>query len=362
MTHIPLFKVFMPPEVMTPLKATLQSGFLTQGPQVKEFEKQLRRFLSADSLVTVNSATSALHLALRLIGIGPGDEVLTTALTCTATNWPILLSGADLKWCDVDLDSCNISPQSIKENITDKTKAIMVVHWGGYPCDLDEIRAVAGDIPIIEDCAHAFGAMYKKKMIGTHGNYAAFSFQAIKHLTTGDGGCLTMPSEELERAKLLRWYGIDREARSAFRCEGDITEVGDKLHMNDLNATIGIEQMKHIDSLLDKHQFNALFYNKRLASLDGVTLLQQKTDRESASWLYTMRVSSRDEFMKKMEELGISTSRVHERNDKHSCVAQYKTELPNVDALTQDMVCIPVGWWVTKEEREYIVECIKNGW
>jgi dTDP-4-amino-4,6-dideoxygalactose transaminase len=361
--NIPLFKVFMPESVIEPLREVLLSGFLTQGPRVDVFENQLRSKLKVDSLVTVNSGTSAIHLALRLIGIGPGDEVLTSPLTCTATNWPILLSGADIKWCDAEKQTCNIDPADVERKISEKTSAIIAVHWGGYPCNLDSLKDIADSygIPIIEDCAHSFGGSYKEVPIGASGNYCAFSFQAIKHLTTVDGGCLTFPRDKLERAKLLRWYGIDREgSRTDFRCENDIPEIGDKLHMNDVAATIGIEQLKYVDSIVSSHKDNAQFYFKELSDIDGISLPENKYD--GAFWLFTIRVSRRDDFLRAMKDKGISTSKVHERNDKHSCVAKYKTSLPSIDFLAENMVCIPVGWWVTSEDRQYIVDCIKEGW
>lgn len=360
---IPLFKVFIPQSVIKPLEDTLLSGFIGQGPKVEEFEKKLSEFLENSHLVTVNTGTSGIHLALRLIGIKSGDEVLTTPLTCTATNWPLVLAGANIKWVDVGLDTCNIDPEDIKRKISDKTKAIVVVHWGGYPCDIDKIKEIASNIPVIEDCAHAFGSEYNSHKVGTSGNYCMFSFQAIKHLTTIDGGCLVVPFFQLERARLLRWYGIPRNSkgRSDFRCELDVVEAGDKLHMNDVTATIGLEQMKHVESIIDRHRCNASFYSQVLQNLPGITLLENK--QKSAYWLYTIRVEDRDGFMRYMKDKGIITSRVHERNDKHTCVREFRSDsLPNVDLLVQDMVCIPVGWWVTNEDREYIVDCIKRGW
>ena len=361
MRSIPLFKVYMPSTVIVSLEKTLMSGFIGQGPRVEDFEKELKQWLGYKYLATVNTGTSALHLALRLLKIGVGDEVISTPLTCTATNWPVLLSGADLVWADVNRSDCNISVSDIKAKVTSRTKAILVVHWGGYACDLDELAELG--IPIIEDCAHSFGAEYSGKKIGTSGNLCAFSFQAIKTFTTIDGGMLTMAKQHLKRAKLLRWYGIDREDnRKDFRCENDIAEYGDKLHMNDIAAVIGSHQLLHVDRLLRTQRENAHFYNQHLKDLSGVTLLQQESNRNSSYWLYTILVDNQKDFIRYMSEQGVSCSRVHERNDIHSCVKQYKVDLPNVDYLTKSMVCIPVGWWVTTEDREYILECMRRGW
>lgn len=372
----------MSPDVLAPLTEVLFSGYIGQGSKVDEFEALLREQLGVPHAVTVNSGTSGLHLALRLCqkrkdsapseGWEPGDEVLTTPLTCTATNWAILANNLRLKWADIDPSTGNVDPQSLAERLSPTTKAIMVVHWGGYPCDLDALRQVQ-DLcrdrygftpPIIEDCAHAWGSTYNGRAIGSHGNLSVFSFQAIKSLTTGDGGLLTTTDPEMDRrARLLRWYGLDRTSNTDFRCEQDVAEWGYKFHMNDINATLGIGNLPHIAPLLQVQQENAAFYDRELRDVPGVMLTQQDRGKsESSYWLYTLRVERRDGFMQRMEERGISVSRVHDRNDKHSCIREFRASLPATDAFCADMICIPVGWWVTPSERQYIVDQIKAGW
>ena len=165
-----------------------------------------------------------------------------------------------------------------------------------------------------------------------------------------------------ERAKLLRWYGIDRnpKGRTDFRCEADIEEWGFKFHMNDVCAAVGMENFKSIDVIIAKHKENALYYDLKLQNVEGVTLLKREKGFESAFWIYTLKVDDRPSFYKYMEECNITVSQVHERNDKHSCMAEFKTELPNLDKTIGNVVSIPVGWWVTEEEREYIVDCIRK--
>ena len=262
--------------------------------------------------------------------------------------------------------------EDLERKITKKTKVIFVVHWGGYPVDLDKLDEIVrktekkfGFKPmIIEDCAHAMGSTYNNKPIGSHGNWCTFSFQAIKHITTGDGGILITPDREsYERSKLLRWYGIDRESnKKDFRCEEDIKEWGFKFHMNDIAATIGIENFKHLDSIVKKHRDNADFYDKELKDVDKVTLLERKYNHKSSFWIYSMLVDHKDEFMNHMKECGIMVSQVHERNDINSCVKEFETHLPTLDRITPQLISIPVGWWVTKKDRQYIVDCIKKGW
>lgn len=363
---IPLFKVFIPESVMEPLRATLMSGFIGQGPKVDEFEKALAGRLGTPRVLTVNSATSGVTLALRLAGVERGDEVITTPLTCTATNWPILALGAAPVWADVDEETANLDPATIEALVTPRTKAIMVVHWGGDPADMDAIWAIAKrhDLKVIEDAAHAFGSTYRGRHIGTQSDFAVFSFQAIKHMTTVDGGLVVAGSQpDCDRGRLLRWYGIDRQGpRSDFRCESDIAEWGWKFHMNDVAATIGLEQLKYVDANIARNQANAAFYGRELQSVPGITLMKTVNDRTSASWIYTMKVENREGFIAKLKERGVVASRVHERNDIHTTVAQFRRLLPQMDRLAKTMICIPVGWWVTDEDREMIVETIREGW
>jgi dTDP-4-amino-4,6-dideoxygalactose transaminase len=368
---IPLFKVAMSQD-RTLLDKTLSSGFIGQGPRVDEFESLLADRFNNDNVVTVNSATSGLQLAIHIMAGDRGNNIVTTPLTCTATNFPILANTFDIKWADVDPRTCNIDINDAARKIDNATSAVMVVHWGGYPVDLDALKKVVDEkskefgnkIVIIEDCAHAFGSTYKGLPLGKHGNAAVFSFQAIKHLTTGDGGAIVFPNvEDAKRAKLLRWYGIDREGtRSDFRCEADIPEWGWKYHMNDINASIGIANLEIIDTVIDGHKKNAAYYDENLSSIDGLALLERKEDRESSSWLYTMYVDRRDDFTRKMNDAGIMVSRVHERNDLHSCVSDFRVPLPQLDEISKKMICIPVGWWVIDSDREYIVNTIKSGW
>tara|TARA_B100001063_G_scaffold30352_1_gene23323 strand:- start:9019 stop:10200 length:1182 start_codon:yes stop_codon:yes gene_type:complete len=393
MKQIPLFKVYMSKKASKDASKVINSSFIGQGPVVEKFEEALRNRFRQEYIVTTNSATSAEHLAIRMLqnpdknkeiyewgyvennwpGIQNGDEALCTSLTCTATNFPVLANGMKIKWVDVDPNNLNMDLDDLERKLSPTTKIIYVVHWGGYPIDLDRIKQIQdkcyklyGFIPaVIEDCAHSFGSKYKGKPIGSHGNFATFSFQAIKHLTSVDGGILICPHEKLyKRAKILRWYGIDRDDnRKDFRCEADIPEWGYKFHMNDVNASIGLANLKEVDeNVIAKHKANGHYYNEQLKDVDGVTLLENKKEHDSAYWIYTIKVERQDDFMAKMQEKGIMVSRVHERNDKHSCVQEFKSALPNLDKIVKEMICIPVGWWVTKEQREYIVESIKKGW
>jgi dTDP-4-amino-4,6-dideoxygalactose transaminase len=378
--QIPLFKVFMSENAGPEVTKILNSGYIGQGEKVEEFESNLRDFFNRDYIVTLNAGTSGLHMALNLLknkngkwpGFEDGDEVLATSLTCTASNFPILANNLKIKWVDIDPTTLNMDLDDLARKISPKTKAIMLVHWGGYPNDLDRIKEIQNKCfelygfkpAVIEDGAHSFGSKYKGKYLGNHGNIVMYSLQAIKHITSIDGGLLVLPHKELyDRAKLQRWYGIDRNSnRKDFRCEADIEEWGFKFHMNDVCATVGIENLKFSDKIIGTHQSNAKFYDQNLQGIDGLTTLTRHDGHESAFWIYSMLVDDRDGFYKWMKECNIVVSQVHERNDKHTCVSEYRSPLPTLDKTIGKVVSIPVGWWVTEEQREYIADCIKKGW
>jgi len=360
--NIPLFKVFMPESIFEPLRKVLLSGYIGEGPRVEEFERQLGPWFGNNNVLTVNNGTSALQLALRLANVGYGDEVVSTAMTCSATNEPILALGAKIIWADIDPWTANIDPEDVARKITPKTKAIMCVHWGGYPCELDELNAIAAEhgIKLIEDACHAFGSTYHGKPLGSHSDFACFSFQAIKHMTTVDGGALVCKSEsDCERGRLLRWYGIDRKCkRKDLRCEADIAEYGYKFHMNDVTAAIGLEQLKYVAETIEKHRANAARYDEAFRGLDTVRPLKYKNDRRSVYWLYTMRVKDPQKFMEHMKKAGITASQVHARNDMHTMFRDFRAVLPGVDEFTSEQVSIPVGWWLTDEDLTGIINAV----
>jgi dTDP-glucose 4,6-dehydratase len=385
--NIPLFKVFMaPPEELDgPLLKVIHSGKVTQGPKVEEFEAALREYFSHQHVLTLNSATSGLHLALHLLqkadgpnwpGLQPEvDEVLTCPLTCTATNWPILANRLRIKWVDADPKTSNMCLDDLEAKLSPTTKVIMIVHWGGVPANLDRIARIQqtcfqkfGFIPhVIEDCAHSMGAEHQGRKLGTHGNICVFSLQAIKHLTAVDGGLILLPNAELHRrARLLRWFGIDRERRSGggdLRMEPDIAEFGFKFHMNDVNATIGLANLRHMPRIIDACRTNAAYYDTHLKGCRGVVLMPPpKPGTAPAYWLYTLRLTDgrRGAFMEHMASKGITVSAVHQRNDVHSCVARFSSLLPKLNTLAEEIVCLPVGWWLGEAECERVVSAVRE--
>ena len=372
----------MSEDVIKPLNEVVMSGFITQGPKVEEFEKALQTYFDYPYILTLNSATSGLTMAIRMIkdqlGLGDDAEVLSCPLTCMATNLPIVANGLKIKWVDVDPDTCNISLDDLEKKLSPTTRIIQLVHWGGVPVDMHSLNDILdrcedrlGFRPVVvEDCAHSFGAEYDGQLVGTMGNYAVFSLQAIKHLTTGDGGLIFLPDEEAyNKAKLLRWYGIDRDKRNYnrkdLRLESDVAEWGYKYHMNDINATIGLHNLPHIPGNLEKIRDRAWQWSQALLSkeFDGfVELFDKPSFVNAAHWLYTIKIKGgrKLEFIEFMKERGVMVSQVHQRNDVHTCFEEFKTPLPNLDALEKEMVCIPCGWWTSKADVHEMLDYMRD--
>lgn len=363
---IPLFKVAMSPNAAIDASRVLNSGYVGQGDRVEDFENALKGFLMTPHLVTTNSATSGLHLALHMLGLPMGTRVLTTPLTCTATNWAIKANRLVPDWVDIDPRTLNICLQDVRAKLGKHTRVLMLVHWGGYPIDLDEVAEIKTtyrkrydqELYVIEDCAHAWGALYQGKPLPTYGNTTVHSFGAIKLLSCVDGGVVTFDNAHTtERAKLLRWYGLNREDRSI-----DSGEWGFKFHMNDLNASIGMANIPMSRHFLDQHRRNSAVYDRQLVDVPGIRLLERKPDRDSSCWLYTMLVERRPDFIKKLLSCGIESGPVHRRNDDYKCVDHHKKHLPRLDSLYENIVCIPVGWWLNGDDRNHIIETIRSGW
>ena len=340
-------------------------SWICQGTKVDAVEKKFSQQFDIPYCTTVYSGTAALHLALRLAGVGKNDEVITTPMTCTATNIPILYSESKAVFADIQAKSMNIDPVDIKRKITPKTKAIMVVHWAGYPCDMAEILAIAKEhnLKVIEDAAHALGARYQDKYIGAVADYTCFSFQAIKQVTTVDGGMLTMKNEdEYRRAKILRWYGIDREFKGDIYWKYQIKEIGYKYHMNDVAATILDVQLDKLNEALSRRQQIVSQYLNGLKDVPGLTLLERKSDRESGNWLFTIQVEKRDDFQKKLADNEIESHMVHVRNDICPIFGGKRLDLPVMNRVEDKYISIPLHNHLTDDDIEKIIKTIKSGW
>lgn len=348
--------------------ATLRSGFLSEGKQVKRFEQELATRLGLVRPVALNSGTTALHLALAIAGVAAGDEVIIPPQTFIATGMAVLMQGAIPVFADIQYATGNIDPNSVHKKISRKTKAVIPVHWAGYPCDLDEINQLAREhnLAVVEDAAHALGASYGSKPIGAISRFTCFSFQAIKHLTTGDGGalCCLRPEDE-KRARIRRWFCIERDnSPPSFLGERvyDAHEVGYKYHLNDLGAAIGLGNLEVFPIVLARLREISNRYRREFSAVRGLTLLESKPDRQSADWLFTMLVERRDDFLRALQSRGVPASVLHQRIDRNSVFGGLRKDLPNIAWFNDHQASVPLHAGLGDEEVETVIRAVKAGW
>lgn len=351
---LPLFKVMMVHEAIGRVSQVLQSGFIGQGPVVDEFERQMSGY-TPYPIVAMNSCTMSIQAVLTLLGVGPGDEVITTPLTCIATNAPILTLGARPVWADVEPYTGNIDPRDVARKMTKRTKAIIAVNWTGRPCDYASLRALG--VPVIEDAAHGPLTMHR-----TTGNYICYSYGPIKHFTTGDGGAVATANEgDREKLKLIRWYGLDRTSSKDFRCAQNITLPGSKYHMTDLNASIGLGNLPNMRWTVERHRRNARLLHTGMPGL-GPDVFTLPWSEESNYWVYPLRthsIETREKLKAYLNENGIHASQVHARGDKHSAYNFPNGRLPGLDVYDSTQLNIPCGWWVEQNDIDKMVELLK---
>ena len=345
----------------------LNSTLLSEGKVVQDFESQLESQLQINHVVTVNSGTTALHLALLLAGIKDGDEVIIPSQTFIATGLAVLMVKATPIFADINYATGNICTADIRAKITHKTKAIIPVHWAGYPCDMDEICSIAKEfnLKIIEDAAHALGAWYKNKPIGTISDFTCFSFQAIKHITTGDGGAVVCKSKEsYDEARKLRWFGIDR-ANSPMSIIGereyDLDRIGYKYHLNNYAAALGNANLEDLNFILSARTNIAKRYTSAFSSFPGIELLDYKVENKCAWWLYTFKVEQREKFIRKLQSKGIPASVVHIGIHKNK-IFDNKFVLKSQNLFDQNQISIPLHSGLTDEMVDHVIKTIKEGW
>jgi perosamine synthetase len=365
--NIVLFHPHMSAAIREGAAETLRSRWIGQGPKVDEFEARFSaRFADNASCIAVGSGTDALHLAYVLAELKRDDEVVVPVFTCTATNIPLLYIGARIRFADVQRDTLNIDPAHVRRLVNERTKAIVCVHYAGLPCDMSELRQIADEygIPIIEDAAHALGATYRGRSIGSISEFSTFSFQAIKHMTTGDGGMLVLKDRGLEpKAQRLRWFGIDRSKKHMGIWDNDITEIGYKYQMTDIGAAMGLAALDEFDRTLELRRQLLARYCAGLQRIDGVKLIGQSyEDREHAAWLCTVAVERRIDLQRRLRDHGVESGQVHYRNDRYSIFGGRRSDLPNMDAIEDQYLVLPLLTMMTIEDVDRVCDVIRSGW
>ena len=367
--NIVMFYPHVPKSAKSAVMEVLDTRWIGQGPKVKLFEEGFsKKFASKFPAIAVGSGTDALHLSYILAGLKPGDEVIAPVFTCTATNIPFLYMGVKILFSDINPNTMNLDVNHVQQLMNKNVKAIVCVHYGGLPCDMDELQAIADEwnIPVIEDAAHAVGAKYKGMSIGSISDFTMFSFQAIKHITTGDGGMLIVKNKELvDKAERVRWFGIDRKAKQAGIWENDITEIGYKYQMTDIAASMGIASIQEFDEVSSLRKKLFRVYCEELTGFDRVKIVGNDfDDREHAAWLFTVIVEDRYSLQEKLRENKIESNQVHFRNDRYSIFNDFTNgkEFPNMDQIEDKYLVLPLHTMMNENDVRRVCSVIKSGW
>ena len=352
----------------------LKSPLLTDGPKLREFEKKFAKFTNAKYAIGVSNATSALQLSLKAIGVGPGDEVIIPNMTFVATASSVLLTGATPRLVDVDLEDMNISIESIKKNITNKTKAIIPVHFAGKACKIQEIKKISqkNKISIIEDCAHAIGAKVNNKSVGTFGDAGCFSFYPTKNITTIEGGMIITNNKKLAQyVESARNHGISKNLTNRYSSgkpwDYDIKFPGYNFRLDEIRSTLGISQLSQIKKF-NLNRINAYkYYNKEFGKIKGIKT-PSYPKKDNVCHLYILKIEkefgvSRDELFKMLLKNGIRTSVHYKPLNKFSVFklkAKIKNSLKNSEELFNKIISIPFFPDITKKEQNYVIKNIQK--
>lgn len=344
----------------------LRGDFLTTGPKITEFEQAVCDYTGAKYAVAIANGTAALHAACFAAGIKPGDEVITTPITFAASSNCVLYCGGTPVFADIKPDTYNIDPEDIRRKITEKTKAIIAVDYTGQPCELDEIREIAKEhnLLVIEDGAHALGADYKGKKIGSVSDMTTFSFHPVKHITTGEGGMIVTNDEKLyERLKLFRSHGITRDERFLTKNEGDWyyqqLELGYNYRITDIQCALGVSQMKKLDKFVERRKELVRRYNEAFEKISQIVCPAQKEGCNNSWHLYVIQVEDRQEVFDKLRQAGINVNVHYIPVYKHPYYQEHGYEkvcCPNAEKLYEHIISLPLYPGLTDEEQDYVIE------
>jgi dTDP-4-amino-4,6-dideoxygalactose transaminase len=376
----PSFLLFSTPAVgqeeMDEIADTLRSGWITTGPKTKQFENAFRARVEASDALGLNSCTAGLHLGLLALGVQPGDEVITTPMTFCACANVIEHVGATPRFVDVEPDTLNIDPAAIEAVLTPRTRAILVVHYAGHPADLDPIRDIAArrGLGIMEDAAHALPARYKGRLIGSSTNPVSFSFYATKNLTTGEGGMLTGAPDFLARARTLGLHGMSRDAWKRYGPSGswfyEVNEPGFKYNMTDVQAAMGLAQLRKLDRFQQRRREIVAAYNEAFQSLEALELPVERPETEHAWHLYVLRLCpgtlriGRDQFIEELAARNIGTSVHFIPIHLHPYYRQkygYRPEqFPIAYGNYQRMVSLPLHPMLTNNDLSDVIGAVRD--
>lgn len=355
---------------------TLKSGWLTSGPRVRQFEQEFRAAVGAPSALALNSCTAGLHVALKVLNIGPGDEVITTPMTFAASVNVIEHVGATPVLVDVEPDTLNLQPDAVQQAITPHTKAMIAVHYAGHPVELNALRALAEEyqVHLIEDAAHAIGAEFEGQPIGAGHNLVAFSFYATKNLTTGEGGMLTGDAELLDQARIVALHGMSREAWGRYSAGGkwayDIVEPGFKYNMPDIQAAIGLQQLRRFGQMQARRAEIVSTYNRAFQQHAAFLTPVTRDHVTNAHHLYVLRLRpseltiSRDQFIQELTARNIGTSvhfiPIHLHSFYRNKYNYAPDDFPVAYHAFQQMVSLPLSPSMSDQDVADVIEAVQD--
>lgn len=371
---VPYFVPWINDEDKKNVLKSLGQRWLTNGPILKKFENNFGRYIGAKYSTGVGSATQALHLSMRALGVGPGDEVIVPTFTFAATANSVLYCGAKPVLTDVDYDTFNISPKQIEKNITKKTRAIIPVHYGGQSCDMNEIQRIAKKhgLKVIEDCAHALGSTYENKKCGSIGLAGCFSFYPTKIITTGEGGMISTSNKSIfNKVNNLRSQGMsiqakERERNAAWKY--DITDLGYNYRLDEIRASLGLSQFNRISKINQNRIKVAHKYNKLIKKIKGLSIPEKRSDRNHIYHLYTIKIEkeyamTRDQLFEKLAKKGVGTSvqyfPLHLMTLYQKTYKNKKHKFPVANELKDKVLCLPIYPQMTDKEIQYVVSNLK---
>ncbi|NWQ39491.1 DegT/DnrJ/EryC1/StrS family aminotransferase [Bacillus sp. EB106-08-02-XG196] len=353
---------------------TLHSNWLSKGPKTVEFEKQFSQYVNANHSLGLNSCTAGLHISQLAAGIGVGDEVITTPYTFVASANTIIHTGATPVFVDIDPVTFNIDPKKIEEKITSKTKAIIPVHFAGYPCDMDPIMEIAQkhNLIVIEDAAHAVYTKYKGRMVGSIGDFTCFSFYATKNLVTGEGGMVTTHNEEwADQLRVMSLHGMSKNAWNRYGDKGtwfyEVEYPGFKYNMTDMQAALGLVQLDKLESMQRRREEIAKKYNEAFSKVEGFTTPYSNEENVHAWHLYVLRLKNgyftidRGEFIEQLKEKGIGTS-VHfipvPMHPYYKKLGYNIEDYPNALAAYNGALSLPLYPKMTDEQVDHVINMV----
>ncbi|MDM8355008.1 DegT/DnrJ/EryC1/StrS family aminotransferase [Pandoraea communis] len=364
---IRLFQAILTPKMEQAALSVLRSGQIASGPKVPEFEGAFGELIGRSNVVCTSDMTSALVLALHLAGVGPGDEVVTLAFSCLASNSPIRVVGATAVWVDMDPMTASVNLDDFVRVLTSKTKAVTLYHVAGYPGPTKAIADICRErgIVLIEDCNNALGAQQDGRPVGAIGDYAVYSFYPNRQINALEGGALVCPdAASADRARALRRFGVDartfRDSLGEINQASDVPEIGWSASFSQMNAAVGLANLPDVMIRAERTRANATYLAMACGDIPGIRAVTPLRDAQPVYWGLLLLAEHRDEVLVALKAAGVQASRMHYRNDGYSGFASQRRALPGTDIFMRDVIALPCGWWLDQAQLDSLVATLRR--